>query len=164
MADDGNRLGVGLIVFRNKGAAERRLDAEDSKEAARYAGAWNALGLGAVSGQIRATGVECCCTRKEVSLLRPVGEIRERDVAVRDARGAIRSLDVNDLLRFWKRQRSQKNSVNQSKNGSIGANPETKRKDRYRTKGFVLDEHAQPITEILKEGAHKVLIHAQARS
>jgi len=71
-------------------------------------------------------------------LLGPIGEIEIRNVAVGNARRGIFAFEVNDAIRIRKRQRTQKDAVNQTENGGVRAHAKRERDDGDSGKAFVL--------------------------
>jgi hypothetical protein len=57
-------------------------------------------------------------------LLRPIGEIEIRNVAVGNARRRILSFEIDDAFRVRKRKRTKENAVNQAEDGGIRADAE----------------------------------------
>ena len=50
-----------------------------------------------------------------------------------------------------KRKRTKKNAVDQAEDGGIGADPEPERDDRDGGKAFMLQEHSNAVTHVLKQ-------------
>jgi len=63
--------------------------------------------------------------REEIGLLRPIGEVEIRDVAVCDTRRRIFAFEVDDAFRFGKGQTATKqNAINQAEDGGICSDAE----------------------------------------
>src|SRR4029079_8819147 len=74
-----------FVVFGNERSAENRLDPEHGKEPGRHACAWDRLRFRSVATEVGGTGPIGRSAREEIGLLRPIGEIKIRNIAVGNA-------------------------------------------------------------------------------
>src|SRR5262249_7182332 len=93
---------------------------------------------------------------EEIGLLRPIGKVEIRDVAVGDARRRIFAFDVDDALGVRKRKRTEKNAVHQAEDGGVRANAESERDHGYGRKAFVLKQHPESVANVLKKSVHSL--------
>ena len=154
VADDRDAYRLGFVVFGNERSPENRLDTEHREEPARHAGARHALRFGPIGAKVRVTGPECRGAREEIGLLRPIGEIQERDVAVGNPRRRISAFEVDDAFRGRERQRTEENAVDQAEDGGVGADAEPERDHGDGREAFILEKHSDSVTDVLEECAH----------
>ena len=89
-----------FVVFGNDRSAENRLDPEHREEPGRHACAGHGLRFRSVATEVGVPGPVGRGAREEIGLLRPIGEVEIRDVAVGDARRRIFAFEVDDAFRF----------------------------------------------------------------
>src|SRR5205085_10082617 len=93
--------------------------------------------------------------REEIGLLRPISEVEKRDVAFGNARRRrIFSFNGDDAFGVRERRRTEENAVHQAEDRGVRADAESERENGNRGKTFVLEEHPEAITKILKECVH----------
>ena len=146
-----------FVVFGNDRSAENRLDTEHREEPGRHACAGHGLRLRSVATEVGVPGPVGRGAREEIGLLRPIGEIEIRNVAVGNAGRRIFSFEIDDAIRIRKRKRTKENAVDQAEDGGIGADPEPERDDRDGGKAFMLQEHSNAITNVVKQRVHDSL-------
>ena len=99
MADDRDALRPPFVVFGNERSPENRLDTEHREEPGRHTGARHALRLRPVRTKVGGTGPVGGGAREEIGLLRPIGKVEKRDVALGNARRRIFAFEVDDAIR-----------------------------------------------------------------
>src|SRR5690349_23523121 len=87
MADDRDGTTAAIkrgrfLIFGNERSAEKRLHTEHREEAARHSRARYALRFGSIRAEVGAPGPVGSGAREEIGLLRPIGEVEIRNVAV----------------------------------------------------------------------------------
>ena len=118
-----------FVVFGNERSAENRLDPEHREEPGRHSRAGHGLWFRSVGTEVGVPGPVGRGAREEIGLLRPIGEVEIRNIAVGNASRRILSFEIDDAIRVRKRKRTQKNAVHQTKDGGIRADAETERDD-----------------------------------
>ena len=67
------------------------------------------------------------------------------------------SFDVDDAFGVRKRKRTEENAVDQAEDGGIGADAERERDNGDGGKAFVLQKHANAVTNVVKQRVHDSL-------
>jgi hypothetical protein len=105
VADDRDVHRFGLVFIREKRATEKRLHPENIEERVRHARARDSLRLRPIPAEIGAGGPIGGGRGEEIPLLRPIGEIEIRNVAIGDPVRGISTFEIDDAfrLREWQR-------------------------------------------------------------
>ena len=74
------------------------------------------------------------------------------------------SFEIDDAIRVRKRKRTKENAVDQAEDGGIRADAETERDDGDGGKAFMLQEHSNAVTNVVKQRVHDSLGVVRRRS
>src|SRR5690348_443752 len=134
-----------FVVFGNERSAENRLDTEHREEPGRHACAGHGLRFRSVATEVGVPGPVGRGAREEIGLLRPIGEIEIRNVAVGNARRRIFSFEVDDAFGIWKRKWPEENAIDQTKDRGVCTDPQTESEHSNRGESLVLKKHPESI-------------------
>ena len=87
-----------LVVLGNEAASENRLHSKNRKETARHAGPRHTFGLRAIRPEIRVAYPVNGGRGEEIGLVRPIGEVRKRDIAIVDPLARVAALEIDDAF------------------------------------------------------------------
>ena len=147
---------AGLIVFRQEGAAQRRLDLQEGKQICAAGDDRDEIGE---SGQVHAAdafGVPADVL-EGVTLRAPILHVRQRgDVSQRTAQIFGAGLGhLDDLIGLGKRQRPQQHGVDDREHRGIHADAKRQRQNRDGREAGILAQLAKCVAKILEESGHK---------
>src|SRR5262245_16058756 len=146
LADDRHPLAARLLFFRQKRAALNRLDAQSLEEICRHRTADNALRL---AGASQVERVEH--NRRQLFKASALGPVIEE--IWRRCRSAIAPAEFaptpNQPLGLRKRQRAQKNGVDQAENRRVRADPQAERENGNQSEDGLLRQNSRAVAQVL---------------
>src|SRR5580692_3772283 len=150
VAEKQDRRSAELVVVRQKGSSEERLDAKQVKIIGGDDACAHALGI-AVPEKREGHGMVFHKPRQGAVLRAIVFNLLHRKRHVRDAQLRFLLADENQLLPLRIGQRAKKHGVHHAEDRGIGSDSQSERQNSHRSESRIFPHHAKGVTAVTRQ-------------